>query len=265
MDTPENKEKFQEGKAERNSTLLTGAEGEENGRARPAAVPGAVPGQVEGNKKIGFLDLIYGVLFNPSRTFSRIVDRPPLGSVFLIYTLVNGASLLMGILTFSGFTMESTVSLSGQVLDAVRGMVPAFAFAALIFQYLKWLFYSPVLHLLAEFFGGTGGAKSVFAVYGLAGLPGLLLIPVQLLVFLIGPQRPPATILMTIFGLGVLIWSIILLSIGIREAHGFSTGRAAAVVFAPAAIFAAVLIIFFLVIVATAASIVPVIDQMPAY
>ncbi|WP_238472676.1 YIP1 family protein [Desulforamulus profundi] len=88
-----------------------------------------------------------------------------------------------------------------------------------------------LLHLLADFYGGRGEARTVFVVYGLAGLPEVFLIPIGVLTTLISPSA--AAGVNTLGSLIVLIWGVILLTIGLREAHRLSTGRALAVIFTP--------------------------------
>ena len=44
----------------------------------------------------GFLELIYGVLFDPVKTFRRIAQSPPLGSSAVIFSMVKVLSAAVG-------------------------------------------------------------------------------------------------------------------------------------------------------------------------
>ncbi|RYD01349.1 hypothetical protein N752_30615 [Desulforamulus aquiferis] len=186
---------------------------------------------------LSYYDIIYGVLFDPLKTMGRIAQNPPVGATFLIVIALALVELLTGLYTSAyGGTRNLGLEMGlpftqAMIFSEASGAAPVLAFLGTIFYFLKWFFYSALLHLLAEFYGGNGRAKTVFVMYGLAGLPGALLIPLEVLTTLAIPRM--ATVVNTIGGLIVLVWGIALLTIGIREAHKLSTGRALAVVFTP--------------------------------
>lgn len=218
---------------------------------REAGGPGGDPGRPEYN----LLDLIYGVLFDPVRTFKKAAADPPLWQSVLIYAIVTVFSGAMG--TFINFrTMPLAVSdLPMGVLRIVQGMLPLIALGGVVLQFIKWFTYSALLHLLADFYGGKGTARGVFTVYGLAGLPTLFIIPVQLLALAVLPGNFFLNILVIPISLALAVWGIILLVLGIREVHRFSTGRALAVVFTPVLVIALLIIIAVVILISVAASI----------
>jgi len=159
--------------------------------------------------------------------------------------------------TFINFrTMPLAVSdLPMGVLRIVQGMLPLIALGGVVLQFIKWFTYSALLHLLADFYGGKGTARGVFTVYGLAGLPTLFIIPVQLLALAVLPGNFFLNILVIPISLALAVWGIILLVLGIREVHRFSTGRALAVVFTPVLVIALLIIIAVVILISVAASI----------
>ncbi|RJX19627.1 MAG: YIP1 family protein [Desulforudis sp.] len=177
----------------------------------------------------GLLELIYGVLFDPVSTFRRVAPNPPLFLTFLIATLVNVGTTLMGVITYrtAGFGGISELDVF------VAAIIPVFALISFFLWYLKWLVYGAVLHLVSQLFGGVNGPKATLSVYGLAGLPALLLLPVQGLIVVAGLGESVATSLMGLAGLVVFGWSLVLLVLGLREVHRFGTGQAISVVVTP--------------------------------
>lgn len=183
----------------------------------------------------GFLDLIYGVLFNPVPTFKKIKEGPPLCYAALLFFLLAVSN---AIVSFSFFCSaiadfpDADLAPIGQVLS---GLLPFIIFFALVFAGLRWFLYGAVLHLVAEIWGGKGSPRGTLTVYALAALPGIFLIAVELLLRLLRVPDIAAAALSGIIGLGVLVWGVVLLVLGLREVHGFSTGVAALTVLTPVA------------------------------
>ena len=184
----------------------------------------------------GFLELIYGILFNPVPTFCRIRELPPLGQAALIFFIL---ALSNGILSFS-FFRSAFSNLPGAdfaaVAPALSGLFPFVIFFALVFSGLKWFLNGAVLHFLAELWGGTGTPKGTLTVYALAGLPGIFLVVAELLLRLLRIPEIAAAVLSSVVGLGILVWGIVLLVLGLRETHNFSTGAAVLTVLTPLAV-----------------------------
>lgn len=205
--------------------------------------PGLPPGP-------GLLELIYGVLFDPVKTFKRISDSPPVGSAALIFSLVKVLSVLAG-----GFISTKLVTGSLSV-HPVRGteeilgaLLPVAAIFGLVYQYIKWFVYSGLLYLLAELYGSRGKAAGVLASTGLAAVPALLFLPFQVIAAVLGNSGFSGAVSILIW-LAVITWGFILVVIGLRETQGLSTGRAVVAVLTPAA----GLIVVFIVLVALLAS-----------
>ena len=196
----------------------------------------------ETRNKEGILELVYGVLFEPVRTFTGLTRQPPVMAAVVIVVLLNLAEALMGLFTTPQY-MRGLQLPNLPELDVLYSMlVPLAAVGGFFLAFAKWFLMAGLLHLLAELYGGRGGVRGVFTVYGLAGLPAALMIPVQMLAVLF-TSSAAFNAITGILSLAVFIWSVVLLIIGIREVHGFGTGKAALTVFTPALAIVLMLII----------------------
>ncbi|MBU4534168.1 MAG: Yip1 family protein [Eubacteriales bacterium] len=214
---------------------------------------------VEALKPVGFLELIYGVLFDPVATFRRVALSPPLWTAVVIATLVNLAAALMGTIAYRAAGI-STIS---ELNVLIGSLVPLFAIINSLLWYVKWLVYGAVLHLVAQLFGGTNGPKATLSVYALATLPGLLLLPVEGLIIVAGLSESVTTSLIGLAGFAAFAWSLVLLVLGLREVHRFGTSQAIATVFTPViAILLLGLIILFVAVLGFAA-VMPQIPSIP--
>lgn len=213
--------------------IYPAANGEHGNRERLPREPASPANSEAGNIKRqppGFLELVYGVLFEPVVTFQRVVQQLPLGQTILIFTLVNVIVCVLNAFLAPHFIGYQE---TGRLAMLTKAMAPALAGAGLLFQYAKWFVYSALLHLLAELLGGRGRAVGVWVIAGLASLPAIFLAPVELLLFLCGVTGFILSLLTYLLGFVVLVWGAVLLVIGLRQEHGLSTGRAVTVVFLP--------------------------------
>ena len=180
----------------------------------------------------GILDIVYGVLFEPGETFARFAQEPPLVSIVIIFLVLNLAGVLTGFYTTPVYLdrISEWPGIAGP--GANQAMLSFVAIFGFLLSAIKWFFMAGLLHLLAELYGGTGTAKSVWAVYGAAGLPVLFMLPLQIGagLFNTGMWYDFITGLLT---LGLYIWCVVLLVIGLREVHHITTGRAVLVVITP--------------------------------
>ncbi len=203
----------------------------ENSRDLAGAPGGEEPG-------LSFLELVYGVLFEPGKTMEKVVQKPPLGIVALVVAVLSMLGSLMGMLIIS----KSLGAAAGRPLPGIGTLALLGIVLGLFWGYLKWFGYSAVVHLTAELLGGGGGAKGVFAAVGLAGLPYIFNIPVQFMGYWFGAGN---VVLFFLAGLAFGVWSVVLLVVGVCRAHGLSCSRAALAVFTPAL---ALVFLLFLVI-----------------
>ncbi len=193
-----------------------------------------------GEASPGFLELVYGVLFDPDQTMAGVALNPPLVPALLVVTITGIIGSLMGFLTASRVMVPGLSSMvAGDYfpLRAVQSLAVLGAVCGLLWSYVKWFGYSAVIHLAADLFGGKGRARGVFAVVGLAGLPFIFMIPVQLLAYWFGTGKFAVGLLVLLAGLGLLIWNVIILVTGLKHVHGFTTGRSVLVIATPFLVF----------------------------
>ncbi|SHJ56476.1 Yip1 family protein [Desulfofundulus thermosubterraneus] len=183
---------------------------------------------------MGFLDIIYGVFFDPRATFRRLAASPPLGLAVLIFTLVNLAGALMGALVGYRLTLPPGHPYMG--MHWLAPAAPLVAVAGLVFQYVKWVVVSALLHLTAGLLGGRGRASGILTITALAALPALTMIPVDLLLFLLDTRGISLTVVTAILGLAVFIWGVVLVVLGLMEVYQFSASRALLTVLLPPAV-----------------------------
>lgn len=182
----------------------------------------------------GFLEWVYGALFEPAGTMKKVAEKPPLGTAVLVVALLTLLGAVMGFLTASRVLTQGmyTPALEN-FLPALRATTPFWVILSLFWGFAKWFGYSALLHLAADLLGGRGSARGVFATVGLAGLPSLFMAPAQVLAYWFG-ESAAATALVGLAGLAAGIWSAVLLVIGLKQVHGLSTGHAVLVVLSPA-------------------------------
>jgi hypothetical protein len=206
--------------------------------------------------KQDFFDLIYGVLFNAAATFRNLADAPPIGQaalVLFILTLSNGIVSL----SFFRLTFSEIPGVDPVIAQVLTGAFPVLLLLALVFAGLRWFISGAVLHLLAELLGGRGSPKGTLTVCALAGLPGIFLVPVELLVRLLEVPETAAVILTGLTGFVTLGWGAVLLVIGLRETHRFSGGNAVLTIIAPVTVFILISVLVAMTILFTLTALVP--------
>jgi len=204
----------------------------------------------------GLLELIYGVLFEPVRTFRRIAPAPPLGKITLLFSLVKvltAAVLWLSWNSSSGLAFWGLPGGGRGPAGLVRSLAPLAALAALVYEYLKWFVYSGILYLLAELAGGRGKSAGVLAATGLASLPALPALPLQVLILVMGGSGALSGPLGILIWLAVITWGAVLVILGIRETQGLSTGRAVLVALAPPVTAVALMILLLVLLIVLAA------------
>ncbi|MEW6182450.1 MAG: Yip1 family protein [Bacillota bacterium] len=206
--------------------------------------------EMEMDSKTGsrnLFELIYGVLFDPASTFRGLADSPPFRDSVAILLILTIANALTGFIFFRA-TLADFPGFGYGVPDPGPWLLIPVVLLALIFTSLKYFLYGAVLHLLAESWGGRGTPKGTLTVYALAALPGIFLIPFELIMKLFNFPEAAVAVLGLITGLAVLVWGVVLLVVGLREVHHFRTDEAALTVFTPPAALIFLMIIFFVII-----------------
>ncbi|KAF1085994.1 Yip1 domain protein [Sporotomaculum syntrophicum] len=186
----------------------------------------------DGQDKSGILDIIYGILFEPGRTFTRFAQKPPIVSIVIIFLALNLAETLTSLYTTPVYIdrINSWPGIAGTSVN--QAMISFMVVVGFLFSVIKWFFMAGLLHLLAELYGGNGTAKSVWVVYGAAGFPAVFMIPLQIGTSLLNAGGL-YNFIAGLLTLGLYVWCVILLIIGLREVHQITTGRAALIVIMP--------------------------------
>ncbi len=177
---------------------------------------------------------IAGVLRSPAESFRRVLVSGEGLSLPLAIVLVNG--LVSGI---SGYYQKlravERLSAMASQLEGSPFPVPPIKEPSLAGEVLRsvvmsplgWVVVSAVVLVMVRLLGGRAGVRELLTVNGYAQVPlvigGLLSIPAAA----VAPSL--AAVPALIFG----IWSLAIMVIGVREASGMSTLRAAASVLIP--------------------------------
>ncbi len=182
--------------------------------------------------KSGILDILYGILFEPGQTFACLAQKTPFVSIVIIFLALNLAEAITSLYTTPVYIdrISSWPGIAGT--SANQAMLSFMAVVGFLFSVIKWFFMAGLLHLLAELHGGNGTAKSVWVVYGVAGIPAVFLIPLQIGTSLLNTGGL-YDFIAGLLTLGLYAWCVILLIIGLREVHHITTGRATLIVITP--------------------------------
>ena len=201
--------------------------------------PGDNAGDTAESKPIGFLELVYGILFDPRRTFEAIAPKPPIGMAIVILIIVMVLSMLSGIIAM-GSSVIDPYQVFGEdpfrAYDAgidLGSSIATIIFIApfILFIYLLVLFiYSGYLHIVGEVLGGRGSSRGVFVVVCLSQLPYIFDIPVTFVAQFLGYL---GIALMVIANIGVFVWSVVIQVLGLSKTLRLSTGRSTLAVFSP--------------------------------
>jgi len=167
--------------------------------------------------RMSFLDLLYGTLFHPIKTF-RQLSAP------------NNAP--QGILV-SAICCVALISIVNIVVDQILSKGSAMSLSYLIpieivVGLLKWLWMAGVLALIAYVFSGKAHYETFLKLSALALLPGLLLCPVVLISqsFQYGAWSTFGAIFLGLVFFLLRIWSSLLFVLALIETYSMSVGRA---------------------------------------
>lgn len=150
----------------------------------------------------GFLSLLYGVLFEPRRTFRSDGPAPGAGAAVLTVALVT----VLGAVARGGG--------AAAVLRALAGLAGALVWLAAL---------ALALGFVAEVLGGSGRVTRLWTLLGLTRAPYLLALPLTVL----GRQWP------ALGSLGEVLaglWALLLVVLALRSGYKLTTGQAAAAV-----------------------------------
>ncbi|MCL0056283.1 YIP1 family protein [Dehalococcoidia bacterium] len=164
------------------------------------------------------LETLIGVLARPTSTIRGICQQRPIGWAIIVYLVV---SLVISAITWieTGF-----YDLEGMGLPDL-GM-PAVLVGSLIISIITLVISTAICHLVASLLGGRGSYSGLFCGSAFAGLPRIFTAPLAVIGML--PMVGP--LLSGLGNFGVMVWSLVLSILAIRENYLISTGRAILIV-----------------------------------
>ena len=162
-------------------------------------------------------------------------------SGFAVTALYAALSLVVSALTLFGGLAEAQLGAGGaaplppELQDLLVPISVVLLLFTTVFPFVFWLLVSGLMHLVTRFFGGTGPFSATLAVVGVAGVPfviyAALQIPVTGLQIVLGPEKNVVAtvlgLLVSLVGLGALLWFAVLVVIGSALARGVGYGESA--------------------------------------
>ena len=177
---------------------------------------------VENNTEFGFWDKIKYIFSDPNVFFEKVKLEQGIKNSLLMYAIV-GAFFSVISYAFS-FGMMSMMSGGYGGLGGFGFLYSALPFVMLGIGLIMTFAYSGLIHALIIAFKGEGTYSSSYNVYAYSMIPYLILSVVPMVGFL------------------AIIYSIILMIIGLSKVHNISKGKAALACLLPAVLVIGLLI-----------------------
>jgi hypothetical protein len=211
------------------------------------------------------------VIWAPARTLSRVAEERRVLLGFVVVALYAALGLVGGgIAIFGGLTQAQFETGAANLPPGFEDFLAYAGVLALILAvvqpFVLWLLVSGLMQLVTRFFGGTGPFSGMLAVVGVAQVPlvisVLIQIPITGLQVVLGPPDPASEdtmatvlgLLSSLLGLAFLIWFAALVVIGAafarRVGYGQSTGSCAISCAGCAGLILIVIVVIVVVIVA---------------
>ena len=188
---------------------------------------------MEEKHELTISECIYGVIFNPTKTFPLFRYYKPWGLALVFLLVINIASTLLNVLGGEWLQLMPIRTSIGLFLGV-------FLFPLLT---LFFMFHVSFVHFLAELLGGSGQVLGLFSALAFTQILSLISAVLKFFLSLLDVSG------LTFFAPIALIlglWQIILAIIAIREIYLLSTLRAVLIFFLPVILILA--ITFFMVI-----------------
>lgn len=198
---------------------------------------GKTPGEeAEGGEgPFRWLDLLYGVLFQPGGTFAALASGSGLRRGLIVFALVQLFNFyLQAVLTGKDLLLRSSYHMPfwlppEQIAPLAAAGSAVVALLGMLVSFVGLFVGAGVYSLTAELLGGKGNGRGVLAGHSLAVLPVALGFPVRYAVHLF--SLPVAV--MSLVSFLLWIWVAVLKIIVLQKSCSLSAGRAAAAYFLP--------------------------------
>jgi len=181
----------------------------------------------EKDMESGFFETLGGVITRPISTIRSICEQRPIGWAIIVVLVVS---------------VITTIGMDHGTLEAlgVAGLgVPAVAALFFIINLISLLLLAAIYHLAASFLGGNGTFRGLFCGSAFAAMPGMFAAPLAL----IGLLSTVGAVISGLGSFGIVVWSLVLGILAVRENYLISTGRAV-LIYLLAPVVAAVAIFF---------------------
>ena len=178
-----------------------------------------------------FLDTIAGVFSDPVPTLIGVIRRRPIVNAGIVIIVLSIAQGVVQALSVDSLPLLASwrAAIEGND-ERMRLFQGSIILASPIGGIVGMSLATGVLWLMSRIFGGNGESGAMFAGLGFALAPFILLSLIGLLAI---PLGSGGETMIGLVQLAVIIWTIILGLIVVRESNQFSTERAAAVVLIP--------------------------------
>lgn len=174
-----------------------------------------------------FLSNLIGVIVKPVHTFRSMLEAPRLIealAVVLLAAFSSGIATSLMFLRPRGLLSSYDLAIQVELLFLFSpGLIVVMSVISGVFS---WIFFGAIFHALSRVLGGKGGFEQTLLVAGFSQAPLIYSIFLGVLGWAIASDQP---IILSSFIL--TIWLLILLILGLREAHKFSALRAFAAIF----------------------------------
>lgn len=195
----------------------------------------------EKTQELGFFDLLYGIIFEPVKTITVMVENPPYLYGLLIFALVTFVSTVANIYSNPvNLYFDSLPTWVTGTLEAFRYYWEVFAW---VLGFLILFIKVGALHFLAEIYGGKGHISGLVALLSTISITGLASSFVMLVLKVMGAPGVVSIVLNFLVSLAVLAWTVILMVIGLTKNYNFSYSRAILTLLTPTAVLFAIGII----------------------
>jgi len=207
-------------------------------------------GETGGGDDMGFLETVYGVLFEPRTTFKFLGGKKPLTWALIVFCGVFLFNYLVGF--GSGAYGANTPGVD----KLLSNFTVLFFFVGLAVALAAWFINTAIINLVVQFFGGVGNGIGLLICFGYSQLP-LVIVTIATFIFRYVGMGNVVTGLVELAG---FIWMVVLQVIAVSEVEDVSTGRAVLIYLIPAVVVIGVLVLLGVMLVAVTA---PLLSDFP--
>jgi len=160
---------------------------------------------------------LYDILFQPAIGMRNIAEGKNVGQAIVVFLL----SILIPIWALS-FGLKGT---------GMSTMINVIIVLKILGSIVMWIMGTAIWHLIAELWGGQGTAVGLFTALGFAHTPRIFIVPLWTLIAVMPASSK--TLLLTIAVLVIMLWSLYLDVVAIKEVHQLSGAKAVLVIITP--------------------------------